>query len=282
VAGSSVNPVDWKISTAESQMMPLNMSYPLGFDCSGVVTAVGPGVTSLKVGDAVWADVVERTPNGLKLGAYAEYVVTKENKVALKPTTLSYEEAAVLPLVGLTALQGLRDGKIGAGSSVLILGGSSAVGICAIQIAKFLGAATVYATCSGKNTDFVKGLGADEVIDYSQHDWSTVLKGKNIDGAFDTVGEKDAATRAVEVLKDAGTITTIAGAAPKDLPRGITANFILTNSNSVDDLNSLKKMVEEEKLALKVAQTFPLTGVADAFKVSMEGRTVGKLSIKVK
>ena len=228
VAASSVNPIDWKISCgALAQMMPLDMSVPLGFVCAGVVTAVGSSVTRMKVGQSVWADVIQRGPRGVTLGAYAEYVVTKESKASLKPTNLTFAEAGAIPLAGLTAVQCLRAIDTNEGSSVLVLGGSGATGTAGIQIAKAMGA-KVYTTCSTRNIEYVKSLGPDEVIDYTQQDWAVVLKDKGLDGVFDSVGENDGINRAVGVLKIGGKVSTIAGAMPKDpLPNGITAKFIM-------------------------------------------------------
>jgi len=281
VAASSVNPVDWKIL---SGMMPRD-NIP-GFDCSGVVVAVGSAVTRFKEGDEVWADVVDRIgspPSELKLGAYAEYVATKEYKTGLKPANLSFEQAAVVPLVGLTALQGLQKGKVlQEGANVLVLGGSGGNGICAIQIAKAHGA-KVYTTCSGKNVDFVKSLGADEVIDYTTNDWSEVLKGKDLDCVFDTVGQDGTAQKAVGVLKDNGKVTAImAGAGSKEpLPRGITFELFMTDSKNVADLDTLKTLTEAGKLSLPIQETFPLDEIPSAFRLNMSGRVVGKVCIKV-
>jgi len=224
---------------------------------------------------------VERVDAGLKLGAYAEYVATKECKTGLKPTNLPFEKAAVVPLVGLTALQGLQKGEVlKEGATVLILGGSGGNGICAIQIAKAHGA-KVYTTCSGKNVDFVKSLGADEVIDYTANDWSEVLKGKGLDSVFDTVGQDGTAEKAAGVVKDNGKIMAIMGGCKEPLPRGITFQFFLTDSKNVADLDTLKTLVEANKLSLPVQETFPLERIPDAFKVSMSGKVVGKVCIKV-
>lgn len=279
VVASSVNPVDWKILSGK--LGPVQAGIVPGFDCSGVVVAAGSAVTRLKVGDEVWADVVERPDGVLKLGAYAEYVATKENKVGLKPTNLPFEQAAVVPLVGLTALQGLQKGDVlKEGAHVLILGGSGGNGICGIQIAKAFGA-TVYTTCSGKNVDFVKSLGADQVIDYTKDDWAAVLKDKNLDCVFDTVGQAGTAEKAVDVLKENGTIKAIMGGTKEPLPRGITFEFFLTDSNNFEDLDTLKTLIESDKMKLPVQEMFPLDRIADAFKLSMSGRVVGKVGLKV-
>jgi len=279
VAASSVNPVDWKILSGK--LGPVKEGMVPGFDVAGVVVKVGASVTRFKLGDEVWADVVERPDGVLKLGAYAEYVSTKENKTGLKPTNLTFDEAAVVPLVALTALQGLQKGDVlKPGATVLILGGSGGNGICGIQIAKAAGA-TVYTTCSGKNVDFVKSLGADQVIDYTKDDWGAVLKGKNLDCVFDTVGQDGTLAKASEVLKDNGTIKAIMGGSKEELPRGITFEFFLTNSNNFADLDYLKTLVEAGKMRLPVQESFPLDRIADAFKLSMSGRVVGKVGVKV-
>jgi NADPH:quinone reductase-like Zn-dependent oxidoreductase len=280
VSASSVNPVDWKIASGLLKDLPLDLAVPLGFDAAGVVTAVGPGVTRLKVGDEVWSDVIMRSPTGIKLGAYAEYVVTKESKVGLKPNNLSMQASAVIPLVGLTALQGVRfcgdESK-----TVLILGGSGGCGICAVQIAKAMGK-KVYVTCSTRNVEFMKSLGADEIIDYNVSDWGELLRDTKVDAVFDTIGDKDAVDRSVGVLKDDGKFVTIASRIPEDpLPRGITGKFFLTDSENVPDLDFLKDLCEAEKMSLPVDSTFGLDAVSEAFLRSMTGKVVGKVSIQV-
>merc|ERR1719491_2217226 len=120
-----------------------------------------------------------------------------------------------MPLAGLTALQCLRAVDTKEGASVLVLGGSGATGTAGIQIAKAMGA-KVYTTCSTRNMEYVRGLGPDEVIDYSAQDWAEVLKGKNLDGVFDSVGEKDGVARAVGVLKAGGKFSTIVAAVPQE------------------------------------------------------------------
>lgn len=281
VMASSVNPIDWKIcSGAMRMMMPMTFPAAMGFDCTGVVSKVGTGVETLKVGDEVWADVIQ-AGRKVKLGAFAEYVSVPVTKVSLKPTNLDWENAAVVPLVSLTSLQALRSLDTKEGSKVLVLGGSGGTGIAAIQIAKAMGA-YVYTTCSTRNVEFVKSLGPDEVIDYTQQKWGEVLKDKNIDGVFDATGEQDGLTNAIGALKENGKFTTIAAGIPKEpLPKGITGTFLLTNNQSVPDLDFLKDLCEAGKLSIKIDTSFPLEQVGDAFAMSMGGKVVGKVSIKV-
>jgi NADPH:quinone reductase-like Zn-dependent oxidoreductase len=145
-----------------------------GVDVAGIVETVGEGVT-LKPGDAVF---------GLSRGAFAEYAVTKEDRLARKPAALSFEEAASLPVVGLTALQGLRDkGRLGPGETVLVNGAGGGIGTFAIQIARALGAEAVIAVCSRGKGNLVRSLGADEVLDYAEEDFTA--GGRRYDMIFD-------------------------------------------------------------------------------------------------
>lgn len=281
VQASSVNPVDWKLASGFMKgMLPFNFEKPLGFDVAGVVTELGEGATRLKVGDEVWGDCVSLGANGGTVGAYAEYVVVKESKLGLKPNSLTMQKAGVIPLIGLTAVQGVRicgdDSK-----SILILGGSAAVGMAAIQIAKASGK-KVYTTCSTRNVEFVTGLGADEVIDYSVSDWGEVLKGKNIESVYDTVGEKDALNRAVGILADGGKFCSIGDQIPEDpLPRGITGKFLFVDNDKLADLDYLKFLSDNALLSIPVDKSFTLATVADAFSYSMKGKAVGKVAIEI-
>ena len=181
VKAAAVNPVDWKIREGYLQPM-LNHSLPLtlGWDVAGEVVVAGTQVTNLKVGDAVYS-----RPNIAKNGSYAEYMTAVADEVAVKPTSLSWQEAAGVPLTSLTAWQSLYElTNVQAGERVLIHAGSGAVGQFAIQLAKLRGA-YVYTTTSAKNTDLVLGLGADQAIDYHQEDFSEL---KDLDVVFDTIG----------------------------------------------------------------------------------------------
>lgn len=155
----------------------------LGYDVAGVVEALGAGVTQLKVGDEVFG-----MRNGFTGGTVAELVTLKESELCLKPARLTFDEAAALPLTSLTALQALRDlGGVGPGARVLIHGASGGVGVVAVQLAKALGA-TVTTTCSDKNLEFVRSLGADETLDYTK---TTGLEaGRNWSCVFDVFGNR--------------------------------------------------------------------------------------------
>lgn len=167
VQAVGLNPIDFKIAAGNlAAIAPLPV-YP-GTDCSGIVEAVGANVTNFRVGDKVMG-------NGF--GFLGEFAVAKEEKLARKPDAWPFEKAAALPTVGLTA-QVLLDASPGiAANDVVIVGAAGGVGTLAVQLAKIAGARKVYAVCSGKNADFVKTLGADEVLDYTQADWTLRFRG---------------------------------------------------------------------------------------------------------
>src|SRR5256884_8772892 len=170
VCAASINPLDWRLMKGEPRLLRLffglrkpRLGRP-GVDVSGEVEAVGRNVTQFKPGDQVF---------GACRGAFAEYACTGESKVAMKPTGVTFEQAASVNVAGLTALQGLRDkGKIQPGSKVLINGAAGGVGTFAVQIAKTFGA-HVTGVCSTRNVEMVRSIGADEVIDYTQSDFTT-------------------------------------------------------------------------------------------------------------
>jgi NADPH:quinone reductase-like Zn-dependent oxidoreductase len=171
VRAASVNPAEWYGVTGRPYIVRLGggIGSPTnpraGFDAAGVIEAVGPGVTRFKPGDEVFGGV---------RGSFAEYALAREQgSLTLKPETMSFEEAAAIPIAGITALQGLRDhGRIAAGQKVLINGASGGVGTYAVQIAKALGA-EVTAVCSTRNVEMVRSLGADHVVDYTRADFTT-------------------------------------------------------------------------------------------------------------
>jgi NADPH:quinone reductase-like Zn-dependent oxidoreductase len=284
VVASSVNPIDWKICSGHlAAFMPVSFPMVGGFDCAGVVAAVGSACTRVRVGDEVWADVITRGADGIvRLGAYSEYVATSEARVGLKPKSLSFDQAGVLPLAALTAHQALETGKVEQGHTVLILGGSGGVGACAIQIAKAMGVSTVYATCSTRNEQFVAGLGAT-VINYTKEEWGDVLKGKGVDFIFDTVGgdaNQDLA-KAGAALKAGGAFASIVGPGSGELPEGMHKHFVVTKSDDYQELDKLKVLCEAGQLGLPIEETFALEKVTDAFELSMAGRVVGKVCVRV-
>ncbi len=279
VHASSVNPIDWKTRKGMISILTGN-KFPLilGFDVAGEVVAVGSQVTRFKGGDAIYGST------SFPGGAYAEFAAIPENLAVAKPTNMSYEQAATVPLAALTALQSLRDlGNIKSGQKVLINGASGGVGVFAVQIAKALGA-EVTGVCSAKNLDLVKSLNADLVIDYTQQDFT---KGNvQYDIIFDAVAKKS--------FSDCRKVLTPNGVYVSTLPipevilqsvltaflPGQKAKIVLEKPNS-QDLGYLKELIEAGKLRTVIDRTYPLQELTEAHRYSEGERTVGKIAIAI-
>jgi NADPH:quinone reductase-like Zn-dependent oxidoreductase len=208
IVAASVNGADWKVREGKSGQLA-HFPYILGRDFSGVVAALGDGVTDLRIGDEVFA-----VCDAGQEGAYAEKIAIKASIVAKKPASLSHVDAAALALTGLTAICTVEDTlKLKAGETILIQGGAGGVAAFAIQLSKYLGA-RVITTASAVNHDYLRKIGADEIIDYSAVDFTKVVK--DCDAVFDTVGG-DVAQRSFKVLKPGGRAAFIASGpqAPK-------------------------------------------------------------------
>lgn len=274
VKASSVNPVDWKIR--EGYLQPL-LNHPLpltlGWDVSGEVAAVGDNVTSLSVGDAVYS-----RPDIAKNGSYAEYQTVAADEVALKPKSLSWQEAAGIPLAALTAWQSLYDhAQLAAGERVLIHAGSGAVGQFAIQLAKLRGA-TVYTTTSARNTDLVLGLGADHAIDYTKEDFSAL---RDIDVVFDTIGGETQAN-SWKTLKQGGRLVSITETPDETIAsqHGVSASFCFIQPNR-EQLEQLAEFADAGQLKVSIDSEFGLDQVTEAHERSETGRAQGKIIINV-
>lgn len=220
IEAASINPVDEKIRTGEFKRM-LRYEFPLvlGNDLAGVVTDVGSAVRSFAPGDHVYA-----SPNAKRIGTFADYIAVAEDDLALKPASLSMEEAAALPLVALTAWQALVErGNVQPGQKVLIHGGAGGVGSIAMQLAKHLGA-EVATTVSSKNAAWVRELGADITIDYRTQDFTELLH--DYDFVLDSLGA-DNVERSLRVLRPGGKVVGIAGPPDPAFARDAGANWIV-------------------------------------------------------
>ncbi|MGF1767325.1 NADP-dependent oxidoreductase [Enterovibrio makurazakiensis] len=274
VRAASVNPVDWKIR--EGYLQPLlNHTLPLtlGWDVSGEVVAIGENVTSLVVGDSVYS-----RPEIANNGTYAEYVTVAADEVAIKPDSLSWQEAAGVPLAALTAWQALDEYvQLKAGECVLIHGGSGAVGQFAIQFAKLRGA-TVYTTTSSRNSELVLGLGADHVIDYREVDFSTL---KDLDVVFDTIGG-ETQDNSFKTLKSGGRLVSIAKSPEENKAAefGVKASFCFVQPNRAQ-LEKLATLADAGQLTVNIDSEFTLDQVAEAHARSETGRAQGKIIINV-
>lgn len=275
VKSSSINPVDWKIREGYlKDFIPYQMPVTLGFDVSGVVSEVGSEVTDFKVGDEVFS-----RPDISRDGAYADYIAVKADEVAFKSSKLSFEQAAALPLAGITAWQCLVDvGQLQAGQRVLIHAGAGGVGHLAIQIAKAKGA-TVIATASTANQELLTQFGADQPVDYTK---GVLLEQiEPVDLVIDTIGG-EVQSSSWALLKAGGMLVSIVDQPNEELAKqhNAKAAFVFIESSS-RILRELNKLVEKDQLLPFIEHHFSLEQIADAHLQSQTGRTRGKIIIKV-
>lgn len=275
VLATSVNPVDWKAREGFLKALyPWSFPVVLGWDLAGIIIQVGKNVSDFQVGDEIFA----RPDTSLdgKKGTYAEYIAVKSDKLALKPKKLTFEEAAAVPLAGLTAWQVLVDRlKVKKNDKVLIQAGAGGVGIFAIQIAKYLGA-YVATTASEKNKEMLLNLGADEVIDYHKYDIQSVLS--SYDAVLDTVNQID---EGLSILKSDGKLVTISANPTNEQMSGQPSAESWFLQPNGEQLKELAKLIEADKLKIVIDSRYPLTeaGVKQAHIRSESHRAVGKIVI---
>ena len=274
VHAASVNGADWKVRAGHYAPIT-EFPYIPGRDFSGIVSAVGAGVTDFAVGDAVFGvcDVGQEA-------AYAEKVAIKASIVAKKPEALEHTEAAALALAGLTALSSIEDTlQLKSGETILIQGGAGGVAGFAIQAAKHIGA-RVITTASAANHDYVKSLGADQVIDYNKQDFAEVVSG--CDALFDTVGG-EVAKKAFAVLRPGGRAAFIAsGNTAPTPPRSDVTSLRPKVGRDRPHLERIAALVTSGAVRVPEIRVYPLSEAAAAHRVS-EGRHLrGKLVLKVR
>lgn len=274
IHAASVNAADWKVRAGGYYGTPTFPQIP-GRDFSGVISAIGAGVGDLKVGDPVFGvcDLGQE-------GGYAEKIAMKAPLVAKKPDSLSHVEAAALALIGLTALVSVEDTlKLKRGETILIHGGAGGVAGFAIELAKHIGA-RVITTASPSNHDYVRKLGADQVIDYHTQDFTKVVS--NIDAVFDTVGG-DVTQRSFAVLKPGGRAAFIAaGPKPPESPRADVQSLRPAVSRDRPHLERILELVKAGAVHVPEITTYPLSEAAAAHRVSEARHLRGKLVFKVR
>ncbi|MER8972032.1 NADP-dependent oxidoreductase [Mesorhizobium sp. M0800] len=300
VHAAGVNLLDSKVKTGEFKLiLPYRRPFILGHDVAGKVIRVGSKVSKFKAGDEVYA-----RPRDGRIGTFAEFIAVNEADVALKPENLSMEEAASIPLVGLTAWQALIErANLKKGQKVFIQAGSGGVGTFAIQLAKHLGA-TVATTASAASADLVKSLGADVIVDYRKDDFEKVLSGYDV-----VLNSQDAKTleESLSVLKPGGKLISISG--PPDpefardkglnlmlrlvlrfLSRGIRAkakrrgvqfSFLFMWAQG-DQLSKITALIEAGAIRPVVDRVFPFEATNDALAYVETGRAKGKVVIKLR
>ncbi|MEC7838768.1 MAG: NADP-dependent oxidoreductase [Chlamydiota bacterium] len=279
---ASVNPVDWKIRDGLVQGLFVH-EFPiiLGWDVAGVVSQCGEGVSDFNVGDEVFAfcrkDVVSD-------GSFADYVCVNERNVAIKPKKISMASASSLPLSGLTAWQALFDfSKVKEGDVVLLHAGAGGVGSLAIQFAKHA-KATVITTASQRNHEYVKGLGADIVIDYTKESFIEVIKEKfpeGIDMAFDCVGG-ETSTDSLPLVKKGGSLVSVCSPIDEDLglTRGVRTGFFVVTPNGTQ-LKTIASLVDSGKVKIPTIEVFPFEHAVKALEKNKQGHTQGKIVLKI-
>ncbi|WP_206797680.1 NADP-dependent oxidoreductase [Amycolatopsis sp. MtRt-6] len=300
IHAAGVNVLDSKIRDGEFKLiLPYRLPLILGNDVAGVVAGVGPGVRKFKPGDEVYA-----RPGKDRIGAFAEYIAVAEDDLAPKPEQLTMEEAAAIPLVGLTAWQALVEiAGLRAGQKVFIQAGSGGVGTLAIQLAKHLGA-TVATTTSAANADLVKRLGADVVIDYRNDDFEAVLH--DYDVVLHSL-DNETLKKSLRVLKPGGKLISISGPPDPGFARELGKPWILRPimgllsyrtrtaakrrqvgykflfmRASGDQLRQITALVDSGVIEPVMDRVFPLESTAEAMAYVDKGRAKGKVVIKVK
>ena len=293
VRAAAINPIDKSIILGNlHNLIPIPFPSTIAYDVSGIVVEKGVEVTNFEIGDLVYARVPQE-----QMGTIAEYVAVNTNAVSKKPGNISFEEAASIPLAGLTALQSLEHVGIKENDKILIHAGSGGVGSFAIQYAKAKGA-YVYTTTSSSNVEWVKELGADRVIDYKTEDYKTIVTDADI--VFDTLG-KEYTLEAFQVIKHGGKIVSVVGPLDEEsakafgmteykLPEELSAlisetkasyKFIFMHPNG-SHLGEIKSMIEDEKIKPIIDKVYPFSESIAAFTHLASGRAKGKIVIRIK
>ena len=300
IHAASVNPIDYKIRSGEFKLiLPFKLPVALGSDLAGVVAKVGAKVKAFKPGDEVFAQTGTSA-----IGTFAEYVAVAEANLALKPESLSMEEAASVPLVALTAWQALFErANVKKGDKAFIQAGSGGVGVFAIQLAKHAGA-TVATTAGGSSADLVAGLGADTVIDYRREDFTEKLSGYDF-----VLNSQDAATlkQSIGILNPGGRVVSISGPPDPAFAKAIGANWIVrqvmrllsakarsqAKRQRIDysflfmqangaQLAKIAALIDSGQLRTVVDRVFPFAETNEAIAYVETGRAKGKVVIKIK
>jgi len=274
IHAASINGADWKVRSGQSYRQT-QFPYVLGRDFSGVVSSAGEGVADFSVGDAVFG-VCDTGQEG----AYAEKIAIKAAIIARKPDSISHVDAAAMALAGLTALVAVEDTlQLEAGETILIQGGAGGVAAFAIQLAKHIGA-RVITTASAANHAYLRGIGAEQIIDYNVEDFTKALTG--CDAVFDTVGG-DVAQRSFAVLKPGGRAACIASGpqAPKS-PRGDVQSLRPNVTRDRPHLERIVALVRAGAIRPPEVTLFPLAQAATAHKLSEARHFRGKLVLKVR
>jgi NADPH:quinone reductase-like Zn-dependent oxidoreductase len=279
VVSASVNPVDWKTGLGYlKDWFEHRFPLVLGQDLSGVVDAVGPGVSDLRVGDEVFGGHGQPF---MGRGTWAEYVIAAPRALAIKPAEISHNEASSIPLAGVTALMSVDAlGEI-RDQPIVVVGATGGVGSFAVQIAKARGA-HVIGVASGRNHEYLRGLGVSEAVDYTTGDIGEAIRSAHPDGvagAIHLAGEADELGQVVSLVRDGGTVVSPAGATPIDSDR-VQWGMFGADINR-ERLTLLVQMVQKGELKLPPTKDFGFEETSSALQESIGGHVRGKLVVRV-
>lgn len=276
VKAAAMNPFDWKVREGfMKDFIPLEFPATLGGDVAGTVEQIGENVTGFTIGQSVYGSANAVSGHG----SFAEFAPVSAKQLVAKPESIAYETAAAMTLVGVSAYQAIVDHiKLQPDQKILINGGAGGIGSLAIQLAKNIGA-HVATTVSSNDVDYAKELGADQVIDYSQQDFSTIIA--DYDAVFDTVGG-EATEKSYAVLKPGGTLVSMANQPDEALVAKHGVTFVSQQSTpTVERLTSVAQLVESGVLTVRIDQVFSLDDAAEALEYVKTGHPAGKVVLKV-
>jgi len=267
---AGVNPADWKYQAGfYKQFMPLTFPWTPGLEGSGIIEALGTNVTTFKKGDEVY---------GMVMGGYAEYALASANDVQPKPASLTFEQAAAIPMGVLTAWGAVIDAaNVQAGQRVLVHGAAGGVGSYAVQLAKWKGA-YVAGTASADNIEFVKVLGADDVIDYNARPFETILK--DMDVVIDTVGG-DLPERSFQVIRPGGIFVTVAARLAEDAGKAQNIRAVGAGRTSAEKLQQVSELIEAGQLKPVVGEVFSLSAARQAQELSRTSHGRGRILLEI-
>jgi len=266
---AGVNPVDWKFRSGYlKEYAPLTLPHTPGIDVSGTIEAVGTSVKNFTKGQDVVA---------LARGGYAEFALAKVSDVALKPKTLGFDQAASVPVGALTAWQQVEDAKLQPGQTVVVQGGSGGVGLFAVQFAKQKGA-RVIATASTANVEFVRSLGADQVIDYNVNPIESAVQ--NVDVVLDTVGGA-VLEASYQLLKKGGLLITVAGMISQEKAEALGIRAVSSARGPASALAGILDALAQGTLKNELGKVFPLLDAAQAHQLSETRHGRGRILLKV-
>lgn len=272
VHAAGVNPADWK--TREGRFGKVPLPCIMGSDFSGVVDTLGPGNTDFRVGETVFGTVSEES------GSYAEYALASVSRITEKPALLDHSTAAALPIAGLTAWQALFDaGGLRGGQKILIHAAAGGVGGFAVQFARWKGA-YIIGTASGRHLDFVRQLGADEMIDHRTHRFEDMVR--EADVVLDTIGG-DTQQRSWSVLKKGGVLVSIVQAPSEAVAaaHGMRAVFVRCDLQKRNELAQIADLVARGQVRVYIETALPLSDARHAQELSQSGHAQGKIVLQM-